>query len=115
MVEASQIDWGGHNKDSEYIISEMLDFDEVIGKALDFAKADENTLVIVTSDHETGGYAMNYGSTREQFKTGFTSDYHTAQMVPVFAFGPAAATFSGVYDNTEIFDKMIGAFGITTE
>ena len=37
MVEGSQIDWGGHANDSEYIITEMLDFDEAVGQVLDFA------------------------------------------------------------------------------
>ena len=115
MVEASQIDWGGHAKNSDYIINEMLDFDEVVGKALNFAEQDGNTLVIVTSDHETGGYAINYGSTRENLKPAFTSDYHTGQMVPVFAFGPEAGTFSGIYDNTSIFDKMMDAFGMAIQ
>jgi alkaline phosphatase len=112
MVESSQIDWGGHNNNSDYIIQEMLDFDKVIGAALDFAEADRNTLVIVTSDHETGGYSINYGSSRKKFKTGFTTDYHTAQMVPVFAYGPNEASFMGIYDNTDIFKKMIETFGI---
>ena len=113
MVESSQIDWGGHNNNSDYIIQEMLDFDKVIGEALDFAEADGNTLVIVTSDHETGGYSINYGSSRKKFKTGFTTDYHTAQMVPVFAYGPNEESFMGIYDNTDIFKKMMETFGIT--
>ena len=112
MVESSQIDWGGHNNNSDYIIQEMLDFDKVIGRALDFAEANGNTLVIVTSDHETGGYSINYGSSHKKFKPGFTTDYHTAQMVPVFAYGPNEESFMGIYDNTDIFKKMMETFGI---
>jgi len=111
MVEASQIDWGGHNNDSEYIINEMLDFNEVIGKVMDFAEKDGNTLVIVTADHETGGYSLNYGSTMDKFVPGFTTDYHTATMMPVFAYGPGSDIFSGIYENTEIFNKMLTAYG----
>jgi alkaline phosphatase len=36
-------------------------------------------------------------------------------MVPVFAFGKGAEKFSGIYDNTEIFHKMMAAFGIKAE
>jgi alkaline phosphatase len=111
MVEGSQIDWGGHNNDSEYIINEMLDFDRVVGKVMDFAEKDGNTLVIVTADHETGGYSINYGSTMDKFVTGFTTDYHTATMIPVFAYGPGAESFAGIYDNTRIFHKMLAAYG----
>ncbi len=115
MIEGAQIDWGGHNNDSEYIINEMLDFNDVIGKVMDFAEADGNTLVIVTADHETGGYSLNYGSTMDNFVTGFTTDYHTATMIPVFAYGPGSEAFAGIYDNTYIFHKMVAAYGFLLE
>ncbi len=107
MVEGSQIDWGGHNNDGEYLISELLDFDSVIGQVLDYATKDGNTLVIVTADHETGGFTLasddgNYNNLKPSFSTGG----HSATMVPVFAFGPGASEFSGVYENTEIYSKM---------
>jgi alkaline phosphatase len=111
MVEGSQIDWGGHDNDSEYIISEMINFDNAIGAILDFAKEDGETLVIVTADHETGGYAINKGSTRDSIIGRFTSDSHTASLIPVFAYGPGAELFGGIYENTAIYDKMKTAFG----
>ncbi|MEL7162124.1 MAG: alkaline phosphatase, partial [Bacteroidota bacterium] len=106
MIEGSQIDWGGHANDSEYIISEMLEFDKALGEVLDFAARDGQTLVIVTADHETGGYAIQYGSKMGEIDGAFTSDYHTADLIPVFAYGPGAEQFSGIYENTAIFDKM---------
>ncbi|MBC8112539.1 MAG: alkaline phosphatase [Verrucomicrobia bacterium] len=111
MVEGSQIDWGGHANDSQYIINEMLDFDKAIGAALDFAEKDGNTLVIITADHETGGYAITDGN----FLTGkvegkFSTSGHTGVMVPVFAYGTGAGFFKGVYENNTIFDKMMAAF-----
>ncbi len=106
MVEGAQIDWGGHSRNSKFIINEMLDFDRSVGKAIDFAEADGETLVIVTSDHETGGYSINDGSLKKgEVKTKFTDDYHTATMVPLYAFGPGAEQFGGTIDNTEIFIK----------
>ncbi|MEL6924954.1 MAG: alkaline phosphatase, partial [Bacteroidota bacterium] len=112
MIEGAQIDWGGHANNSEYIISEMLDFDRAIGEVLKFAEADGETLVIVTADHETGGYSINYGSTMDSLKTSFTTDYHTASMIPVFAYGPSAELFSGIYNNTQIYYKMKKALGL---
>jgi len=106
MIEGSQIDWGGHANESDYIISEMLEFDNAIGKVLDFAREDGETLVIVTADHETGGYAIQYGSKMDSIDGAFTSDYHTADLIPVFAYGPGAENFAGIYENTAIFDKM---------
>ena len=111
MIEGSQIDWGGHANDSEYIITEMIDFDKTIGRILDFAELDGETLVIVTADHETGGYAINPGSTQDTIVAGFTSDYHTGVMIPVFAYGPGAELFAGIYENTAIYYKMRAAYG----
>lgn len=107
MVESSQIDWGGHANNSDYIISEMIEFDQVIGKVLDWAKEDGETLVIVTADHETGGYAINPGSTMEKIVPAFTTGSHTAALIPVFAFGPGAELFRGIYENSDIFHKML--------
>ncbi len=107
MVEGAQIDWGGHQKKSDYIISELLDFDKAIEQALEFAKRDGETLVIVTADHETGGYSINGGNQKKgEVDAKFTTDYHTATMVPIFAYGPGAASFTGIMDNTEIFYKL---------
>ena len=111
MVEGAQIDWGGHANNSDYIITELIDFDKAIAKALDFAEKDGNTLVIVTSDHETGGYSIVKGSTHDTLITKFTTDYHTADLMPVFAYGPGAEIFGGIYENTAIFHKMKAAFG----
>jgi len=107
MVEGSQIDWGGHANSTVYIVEEMLDFDRAVGEALEYAAKDGKTLVIVTSDHETGGMAVLEGD----YKTGmvkgeFTTGGHTALMVPVFAYGPGAEEFIGFMENTDIPKKM---------
>jgi len=112
MIEGAQIDWGGHANKSDYIISEVHDFDKAIGAVLDFAKKDGQTLVIVTADHETGGYSIMPGSTMDTLVTAFTTDYHTPVMIPVFAYGPGAEAFSGIYENTEIYHKMKKALGL---
>jgi alkaline phosphatase len=108
MIEGSQIDWAAHDGDTEYLTSEVIDFDESIGKALDFAIEDKNTLLIVTADHETGGFSIANGDIEKGLVEGsFSTDGHTGTMVPVFAYGPGASEFSGIYENTAIFDKMI--------
>lgn len=111
MVEGSQIDWGGHANNSEYVITEMIDFDKAVGKVLDFAEKDGNTLVVITADHETGGYAITGSEDENSFEGKFNTGGHTGVMVPVYAFGPGAEDFSGIYHNTEIYHKMIKAYG----
>lgn len=111
MVESSQIDWGGHANDANWVITEMLEFDGVIGQVLDFAEKDGNTLVIITADHETGGLSINSESELDALVTSFTTDYHTAALIPVFAYGPGAEAFAGIYENTAIYHKMRQAYG----
>lgn len=108
MIEGSQIDWGGHANDADYIEKEVLDFDKVIGHVLDFAKADGNTLVVVTADHETGGYTLaSDGNDYNKIKGSFSTGGHSATLIPVFAYGLGENRFSGVYENTEIFTKIL--------
>jgi alkaline phosphatase len=116
MVEGSQIDWAGHANDTEYLVGEMLDFEQVIAASLDFAEKDGNTLVVVTADHETGGFALGPKKPEEGINAYadysviepvFATGQHSATLIPVFAFGPGAEQFKGIYKNTEINHKMV--------
>ena len=109
MVEGSQIDWGGHANDAEYLMTEMADFNEAIGAAIEFAARDGNTLVVVTADHETGGLAISTGAGYGEIQPTFSTGGHTGSLIPVFAFGPGAEAFSGIYENTEIYHKIVSA------
>jgi alkaline phosphatase len=111
MIEGSQIDWGGHDNEVSYIVDETVDFDNAVGKALQFARENGETLVIVTADHETCGFGITGGSiTTGNIQGAFLSKDHTATMVPVFAYGPGSEMFTGVQDNTDIFKKCVKLF-----
>jgi alkaline phosphatase len=111
MTEGAQIDYGGHVNKVPYVVTEMLDFDQLIGEALRFADSNGETLVIVTADHETGGLTLLDGDLKKGYVDGhFSTNDHTAVMVPVFAYGPHALDFRGVYENTEIFNKILAIF-----
>ncbi|MBK7937597.1 MAG: alkaline phosphatase [Lewinellaceae bacterium] len=112
MVEGSQIDWACHANDRNWLRAELFDFDRTIKEALEFADMDGETLVIVTGDHECGGLALTEGPSRREFKPVFATRLHTAALVPVFAYGPMAEVFNGLYDNTEIYKKMWSALGV---
>ncbi len=112
LVEGSQIDWGGHANDAEWIVDEVIDFDEAVGKMLDWVEKDGETLLLVTSDHETGGLAIVQEDEKGELILGFSTKDHTATMVPIFASGPGSELFQGTFDNTEIYLKMKQALGI---
>ncbi len=107
MVEGSQIDWGAHANSTIQVIEETLDFDRAIGKALEFAAKDGNTLIVITADHETGGLTFSGGDIETgMVKRIYPTQSHSAVMVPVFAYGPGAENFTGIMQNTDIHDKM---------
>lgn len=58
MVEGSKIDWAAHDNDPVGIISDTLSFDDAVKTALEFAEKDGHTLVLVLSDHGTGGISI---------------------------------------------------------
>lgn len=114
MVEGAKIDYAGHANSLPGSVVETLSFDLAVAEALKFADKNGETLVIVTGDHETGGLTFVDGD----FTTGhvtarFMTDDHTAQMLPVFAYGPGSKEFTGVYKNTEIFHKIMRLKGFT--
>lgn len=107
MIEGSQIDWGGHSNDVSYIVEELRDFDRTIGVVLDYIERnDQNTVGIVTADHETGGLALSGTYPYDDFEFKFVTDNHTGTMVPVFAAGIRAELYQGIYHNTEIYHKL---------
>lgn len=61
MIEGSQIDWEAHANDFYGVWKEVIEFDNAVRVAIEFAKKDGNTLVVVVGDHETGGLSLSAG------------------------------------------------------
>jgi alkaline phosphatase len=112
MVEGSLIDSRAHDNLIEETLDQTLKFDEAVGVALDFAKKDGHTLVVVTADHETGGLSINGGTLDGKIlDVVWGRDDHNAATVSLFAFGPDAEIFGGFKENTEIpriFARLLG-------
>lgn len=115
MVEGSQIDWACHYNDFEHFAQEILEFDQAVKIAYEFALRDEETLVIVTADHETGDMKLdpaikkvNKKNVAEQVEkyVSWGRKNHTGKNVNVFAFGPGAELFQGTMENTDINLKI---------
>ena len=112
MVEAAKIDSGGHANVPSTIVTELLDFDRVLAEAIRYADTHLGTLVLVTADHETGGVTIPQGDLkRREVELAFHSDDHTGILVPLFAYGARSSVFGGVYDNTEIFHRLMKVIG----
>jgi alkaline phosphatase len=110
MMECTITDAGGHANNPELSVRGTLQVDWAVWKAVEFARKEGNTLVLVTADHETGGITCDFdksapGGLRIQYAT---TD-HTEVPVPFFAFGPGSKEFAKTIDNTDIA-KTIARF-----
>ena len=137
MCEGGTIDWAAHDNRTMSMVTDVISFDEAIKVAYEFyLNHKDETLIVVTADHETGGLTLGAGSTtinwdeleRQWISTdrkdvtdydtnrrhnkscsiGWTTGSHTGGAVPVFAIGKGAEKFNGRIDNTDIKGKILG-------
>ena len=107
MVEGAHIDKKAHDKDEAGSAEALEEFDNAVDIALDFAKKDKHTLLIVTADHETGGVTLNEDGEYEMTTSG-----HTSVNVPVRAYAPGNYVFIKKWDtidNTQIPKRIAKA------
>lgn len=129
QVEGASIDKQDHAANPCGQFGETVDLDEAVQKALEFARADGNTLVIVTADHahssqiiaadakapgltqmlttkDGAPMTISYGNSEED------SQGHTGTQLRVAAYGPHAANVVGLTDQTDLFYTMRDAMAI---
>lgn len=107
MIEGSQLDDYGHFNQLDLLMKETLDFDQTVGEVMKWAAKDGETLVVMTADHETGGLTLVNGNKDEgRVECCFSTKDHSGAMVPVYAFGPGAENFTGIFENTDVFKKI---------
>lgn len=107
MIEGSMIDDGGHDNKAGHTMEEIFDFDRTLGIVLEWAAKDGQTLVIVTADHATGGMTLLSGSIDEKrIRVNYSTTGHNGIALPVFAWGPHSEDFVGIYENTELSDRI---------
>lgn len=101
IIEGSQIDWAAHHNDAAGTIEQTRFFENAMNVAHTFTTDRDDTLLIVTADHETGGMGIVHGGLDgSALEIGWLTKHHTAVDVPLFAIGAGAEHFAGVYDNT---------------
>lgn len=110
MIEGAKIDKRSHSGDFFEMIDQLLDFDEVVEMVYNWAKDRDDTVIIVTADHETGGLELDVGANKENLKDSYrwtsgelTSFAHTAAKVNYYAWGHESEYFKDSIINTDIF------------
>ncbi len=107
MVEGGRIDHAGHDNNIQRNIYETIEFSNTVADLLAWAQGRDDTLVIVTADHETGGLSVLQNNGQGNFPSvHWSSTNHTAANVPVYAWGANADLVSGVMDNTDFFEVV---------
>ena len=110
MIEGGRIDHSSHDNDFEGTISEVYAFDLAVKEALMFAAGRNDTLVIVTADHETGGLLITGGYSSSSIRYEWIGTDHTGSMVPVLAYGPRAEDVLCFSDNTDVGSFLLSVF-----
>ncbi len=105
VIEAGRIDDASHVNDSEAVKAELVASRDVLRFLLSRLNL-EKDLLILLSDHETGGLAVPYGKPDGDFSMSWSSNDHTAAYVPIIAYGNGAQSFSGFYHLKEIPGKI---------
>ena len=123
LVEEEGIDAMGHGNDAGLVIRSGRALDRAVGVVRAFARRNPGTLVLVVGDHETGGLQVsltepgggNRGArfpvpgARLDLEARWRTTEHTSTDTPLGAAGPRARSFGGVYDNTEVFERVVRA------
>ena len=103
MIEGARIDHASHDNDFERMIPELLAFDESLGVVLDWAAERNDTLVLLTADHECGGLSIIDESRQGQLsRVDWSTTGHTGVPVNLYAWGPYASEAAELGDNTEV-------------
>jgi len=117
MVEGSMIDYAAHENSAEKLLPEMRDFERAVEVAMAFVDAHPGTLLVVTSDHETGGLSLPSGHTdftrsESGVEYRFSTESHTGIMLPVYLYGAGAERINGVLENSELSVRLMELLGV---
>lgn len=111
MIEGAHIDKHSHSNEDENMTEALVEFDKTIELVLEYAKADGETLVVITADHETGAIVENDDGTYS-----FTSGSHSGVNVPVLVYGSDKLIENGeILNNYEIPIRIAYILGFTEE
>ncbi|HJE38752.1 MAG TPA: alkaline phosphatase [Candidatus Amulumruptor caecigallinarius] len=114
MVEGGNIDWAGHANDAATIIKEVAHFNDALALAYEFyEKHPDETLIVVTADHETGG--MGLGTTFTGYNMRLDLIDHQKKSKDIFNQEIEAMIKSRrIYTFDDIKEKLTEDFGMYT-
>jgi len=112
MIESEETDNATHDQDLGRTLTAVRELDQAVKVAVEWAKRDGSTVVIVTSDHDTGGLSIIPSDSPKLMHVIWATRSHTALDVELHAMGPGAEAFGGYIDNTDIAPALARVLGI---
>lgn len=110
MIEGGRIDWAGHDNDAATMLHEMLKFDEAVNYVYEWASKRNDTLVLVTADHETGGFGFSYSRANIPAASKVSgSGFAGVDYKPNFNFGEFGI-LDRMYQQKQSFANMMSAY-----
>lgn len=110
MVEAGQIDWAGHDNDAGRLLHEMIKFNATLDTLYQWMRDREDTLLIISADHETGGFGFSYSSRNVPSPVPLSSGaFQQEPFRPQYNFGHATI-LDRLYQQTLSYEELFGRF-----
>lgn len=111
MIEGGQIDWAGHANDAGWMLHEMRRFEAALAAVMQWMEGREDTLLIVTADHETGGFSFSYHGEDVPTGIGLASEAFAERFYkPGFNFG-SFSQLDGLYEQSATIFGMFAMAG----
>ena len=104
LVNLTHIDWACQANDPDYLLAELKDMELFIEQLLKYVGSDRESLLIITSSYNRG--LIEIENKNNEISLKIKDNGITPALVPVFANGPGAENFSGVYKNTDLYMKL---------
>ena len=109
LLEGGRIDHAGHSNDIERQLLETIEFSKAVQTVYDRVSDDEDTIILVTADHETGGLRVHKNNGQGKVpEISWTTSGHTISNVPLYGWGMNAERVEGILNNTDLIKVVSG-------
>lgn len=109
LLEGGRIDHAGHSNDIDRQLLETIEFSNAIRAVYDRVSQNDDSIILVTADHETGGLRVHESNGQGNVPNiSWTTGGHTVSNVPLYGWGKNAEHVDGVLNNTDLIKIVMG-------